>query len=153
MGSNGGAYSKRKFERLAKGSSPDFENNLTPDDMNDAINDDQLLVQFTGDSLITYLPKLPQDVTLKKVQLLCEAAGCTTTTASGLTADLIKLAAGYGTTVNLATIQATATIEGIIDNSVTATAEILTTEALAVSWGATTLVNDGGSLIIQYSKN
>ncbi|MCD6149006.1 hypothetical protein J7J18_06570 [bacterium] len=156
---NPGVYGQRKFERLdydeAISRSEIATTAVSPDQVSSELKTGQIVVQLGAGNKTIYLNKPSHQITINKLEVFGSIGAATTTTTGYLTVTLKSASSGGATTATVsgAVATLTATTANLV-KSVSTTglaATIAATQGLYLVAGATTLVDDNASAIIQYT--
>jgi len=152
---HGGITTKRKFERQAQDSSPELASAaIDRDEVEAELHTRRIIVQQTADSVTSYLDPVGYPITITEVGLIGKSdTSPTTTTTAYLSADLNLIDSNLVATTTILTAQISATTSSKIYNETTTgvAQAVAANEQLSVTWDATTNVDDGASLCIQYT--
>ena len=157
MAGNSGVYGKRRFERGGSGASPVLaDGSIDRDEAEAELHTGRIIVQQTADSVTSYIDPVQYPITITKIGLIgktLSTSGPTTTTTGTLTAALNLLDSNLiaTTTIHDASISATTSNKIYNEETTGVNQAVAANEALSVTWGATSKVDDGASLCIQYT--
>lgn len=145
---NSAVYGDRTAKRII------HDESITDDEVEAELKTGQIIVQLGAGGGTHYLTKPPHDITLTKMEIFGSVNGATTGTAAGLTVTLKKADAGGATTATVAAgaLNGTTTAGSGVESFPTAlSASIASTKGLYLVCGATTLIDDNVSAVIQYT--
>jgi len=164
---NPGVYGQRRFERLdypegiaqaeiattAIGTNQLKDGAVTAAKMDTTPRTRQIVVQLGAGGASFYLGKPHTEITIKSVKVFGSIGAATTSTTAYLTVSLKKASSGGATTAAIDTVTLTATTANLVKEVSTTglDATIAATQGLYVVAGATTLVDDNASAIIQFT--
>lgn len=151
---HGGITTRRKFERQAQDTVPAFGEAIQRDEVEAELRTGRIIVQQTADSVTNYLDPVGYPITITEVGLIGKAdTSPTSTTTAYLSAALNLIDSDMVATTTIDTRQILATTSSKIYNDTTTgvAQAVAANEQLSVTWDATTNVDDGASLCIQYT--
>lgn len=150
---HGGVYKKNRFTQDAQDTTPSFGEAIQSSEVEAEIRTQTIILQQTADSQKFILPSLKYPITIVEMKLEASAAGATTTTTAGLTANVILCDAGFATTTNIGTLAFTATTSSLkTEASLTGlSVAVAAGKHLQIETGATTKTDLPATLSIQYT--
>ena len=144
---NMGFYGQRKFENL------DYSEAIDTSEVESELKTGQIIIQLGAGGGTHQIAKPAYPITLTNMILQGSVNGATTGTTAGLTFTLKQASAGGATTATIAggALDASTTAGSKVESfSTTLSASVPATVALYAVCGATTLIDDNASAVIQY---
>ena len=145
---NSAVYGNRLAERIT------HDESIDSDEVEAELKTGQIVVQLGAGGGTHYITKPAYDITLTRMEIFGSVNGATAGTTAGLTVTLKEASAGGATTATVAAgaLNGTTTAGSKVESwASTLAAAIPATVGLYLVAGATTLIDDNCSAVIQYT--